>query len=361
MMEMEPDLARAQFIIKTFRVYTLEFDQNIQMKELKKMIQIAAHLKNSNFKLFYNTQEYAQYNEETFESLFPNEHLVAFNLEEGEGEEFDESEVLLQINSPCDEHSEKFLLFYCFDCGCSICSECFTHGSHKGHHIQDKCYYLLPSKFLVQKLFENWSKNPYEEYKISTDLTEYKNKINNMLFGQLFQMLKEVQNKCNDLVDYYNNVNINSVKNIRDSVRDIKVNCVKILDDLKEKLNIKNIVNDPQIFKDFDFAYKALGRKQNELFNKNLDNFRALNQQVSVSVTSLIEKIYNTILETLKNTLKDEQYNNIKIKINEKLVKPVDQNSIINLELGDNNMTLIEAIHKGITNVSNEISKFRFY
>ncbi len=329
-MDFEPTIVKAQFIVTNIRNYTLQFDQNILMKELKTMIQVAAHLRKNNFRLFCEGQEYTQYHEETFDSIFPNKNYVVFTLEKGEGEVFDDAELLLQINSPCPSHSEKFLLFYCFDCNCSICCDCFTTGIHKGHHIQDKCYYLLPSKFLVERMFQSWSINPYTDYKITTNLSELKNKLNNVLFEQLFQMLKEVQLKCNDLVDNYNNVNLNSLGIIRDSVRDIKITCIKALDDLKEKLNIKEIVNNPQIFKEFDIAYKKLSRLQNERFKNNLEIFKVLNQHISVSVSNLIEKIYNLLLETLNQALKEEQYNNIKAQINEKLVKPIDHYSILN-------------------------------
>ena len=330
LMEYEPNIVKAQFIVSNSRIYTLEFDQNIEFRELKTMIQVAAHLKKNNFRLFCDSDEYTNYNEETFESIFPDKKLVVFSLQKGEGEDFDETELLIQINSPCPEHKEKFLMFYCFDCGSSICSECFTVGKHKGHHIQDKCYYLLPSKFLVQKMFEKWSKNPYEDYKISTDLTAFKNQLNNIFFAQLFQMLKEIQNKCNDLIDNYNNMNNNSLGNLRDSVRDIKVVCIKALDDLKEKLNIKDIVNNVEIFKNFDIAYKELERVQNENFRYNLNNFRDLNQNVSLLVTGFIDKIYNMILDLLKKIANDEQFAEIKMKIGEKYVPPVNQNEIVN-------------------------------
>ena len=332
LMEYEPNIVKAQFIVSNSRIYTLEFDQNIEFRELKTMIQVAAHLKKNNFRLFCDSDEYTNYNEETFESIFPDKKLVVFSLQKGEGEDFDETELLIQINSPCPEHKEKFLMFYCFDCGSSICSECFTVGKHKGHHIQDKCYYLLPSKFLVQKMFEKWSKNPYEDYKISTDLTAFKNQLNNIFFSQLFQMLKEIQNKCNDLIDNYNNMNNNSLGNLRDSVRDIKVVCIKALDDLKEKLNIKDIVNNVEIFKNFDIAYKELERVQNENFIYNLNNFRDLNQNVSLLVTGFIDKIYNMILDLLKKIVNDEQFAEIKMKIGEKYVPPVNQNEIVNFD-----------------------------
>ena len=328
-MEMEPNIVKAKFIVTNSRIYTLEFDQNIQMKELKTMIRVAAHLRKNNFRLFCDGQEYTQYHEETFESLFPTQNLVVFSLQKGEGEIFDEAEILIQINSPCPNHAEKFLLFYCFDCSCSICCECFTIGIHKGHHVQDKCYYLLPSKFLVDKMFQSWSRNPYAEYKITSDLSELKNKLNTVFFAQLFDMLKDVQGKCNELIDHYNNVNLNSLGNLRDSVRDIKIACVKTLDDLKEKLNIKNIVNNPQVFKEIDISYKKLGTMQNEKFEHNLVIFKQLNQEVSKLVSNLIDKVYNMILETLKAALNEQQYNNIKIQISQKLIVPVDKNSIL--------------------------------
>ena len=328
--DLEPNIVKAKFIMEGARVYNLEFDQNIQMKELKLMIQMAAHLKKNNFRLFCEGKEYTEYQEETFESLFPSQNLVVFTIQVEKVEDFDEAELLLQINCPCPHHAEKFLLFYCYDCNCSICCDCFLVGVHKGHHIQDKCYYLLPSRFLVERMFQSWSRNPYADYKITTDLSELKNKVNNVLFIQLFKMLKEIQTKCNEVIDDYNNVNLNSVANIRDSVRDIKSSCVKALDDLKIKLNIKDIVNNQQIFKDFDIAYKNMGRIQNEKFKKNLEIFEQLNQQVSKLVNNLIDKIYNLILETLKDALNEQQYNNVKIQISQKIIMPIDQNSIIN-------------------------------
>ena len=190
--------------------------------------------------------------------------------------------------------------------------------------------------------------------KSQTDLSELKKKLNNVYFTQLFQMLKEVQNKCNDLIDNYNSINSNSLGNIRDSVRDIKVSCIKALDELKEKLNIKDIINNDKIFREFDSCYKELGRIQNDNFNKNLDYFKELNQKVSLLVKNLVENIYNMIKEALNKALNEEQYDSIKMKINDRFVKPVDQNSIINFDVGDK--SLIGSIHKGIINATKTLS-----
>ena len=328
----QPLIRKAQFILPNERIYTLEFDNNIQMQELKLMIQKAAHLKRRNFHLFSNGEEYTQYNTEIFGSLFPNQDLVIFTLELGKDDDnILENELILQTNSACNLHPDKFLLYYCFTCGNSICSDCFNIGTHKNHIIQDKCFYLLPSKYLVDKIFINWSQKPYEDFNISEDLSEFKKKMNSIMFQELFNMLKKIQEKCNKLIDEYNQVNITSLNNIRNSVRDIKISCIKILDELKDEIGIKNIIKNEDIFIEFDKIYKELGQTQNEQFQKNLNNFNELNKNISILVQNLIKQIYSNIYKTLNDMLIDNQYENIQNQINNKLIKPYEEinNNII--------------------------------
>ena len=326
----EPNIRKAKFAIGSKRFYTLEFDQNIEMQELKTMIQKAAHLKKNTFSLFNEGTDYTGYSDETFDSLFPDQDLVLFTLELQKGEDFEDNELLLQINMPCPDHDYKFLLYYCFDCGKSICSECFTNGAHKGHKIQDKCFYLLPSKYLVEKMFENWSKRPYDDFQISVDLNEYKNNLNNVIFKQLFQLLKETKKKCNDLVDKYNFINQKSLSNIRDSVRDIKVSCIKALDEYKDLINIKDIVNNQEIFIDFDHTYKDMRNKQKEKFKENSQKFQELNKGVSILVENLINDVVQMIKDVLEKALDDKQYDEIAQKINLKLINPINKDDIWN-------------------------------
>ena len=269
----EPNIIKAQFFFSPSRIYSLEFDQNIQMSEMKSMIEKAAHLRKNSYTLMSECKTYTQYNEEKIEELFPGKKLIIFNLELLNPEETsDETELVLQINMPCPEHNYKFLLYYCFDCGKSICSECFLHGLHKGHKIQDKCFYLLSSKYLVEKMFENWSQMPYEDFQISVNLSDYKNQLNNKIFAELFKLLKQVQDKCNDLIEKYNQINEKSLNNIRNSIRDIKLYYIRALDDYKKAINIKDIVNNEEMFIDFDNTYKEIGLQQKEKFKENLLN-----------------------------------------------------------------------------------------
>ncbi len=91
----DPNIVKAQFILKPQKIYTLEFDQNISMSELKLMIQKAAQIRSKNFRLFSNGEEYTKYNDETFESIFHEQKLVVFRLELKELEAQDETELLL--------------------------------------------------------------------------------------------------------------------------------------------------------------------------------------------------------------------------------------------------------------------------
>ena len=347
----QPLIRKAQFILPNERIYTLEFDNNIQMQELKLMIQKAAHLKRRNFHLFSNGEEYTQYNTEIFGSLFPNQDLVIFTLELGKDDDnILENELILQTNSACNLHPDKFLLYYCFTCGNSICSDCFNIGTHKNHIIQDKCFYLLPSKYLVDKIFINWSQKPYEDFNISEDLSEFKKKMNSIMFQELFNMLKKIQEKCNKLIDEYNQVNITSLNNIRNSVRDIKISCIKILDELKDEIGIKNIIKNEDIFIEFDKIYKELGKTQNEQFQKNLNNFNELNKNISILVQNLIKQIYSNIYKTLNDILIDNQYENIQNQINNKLIKPYEEI----------NTNIIKKKRNTIINTTNNINSNNF-
>ena len=326
----EPDIRKAKFIFPTGKTYTLDFDKNIQMMELKTMIQKAAHLRKNSFILVSECENITKYNEETFDSLFPDKRLVSFEVYNYEERPDEIIELLLQINKPCPDHDYKCLLYYCFDCGKSICSQCCINEIHKGHRIQDKSFYLLPSKYLADKMFENWSKKPYEDFKISASLYEYKARLNDKIFSELFQLLKEVQNKCNGLIDKYNQINESSLNNIRDSVRDIELYCIRALDEYKNAKDIKDIINSEEMFIEFDNTYKKLASQQKEKFRENIQKFKDLNKSISLLVQNLIDKICKNIKDNLLAVLNQKEYENIENKINMKLIKPLDKVQIMN-------------------------------
>ena len=143
-------------------------------------------------------------------------------------------------------------------------------------------------------------------------------------------MLKNLQKNCVSLIDEYICNNEKSLENIRVSVREIKLSCIKVLDDLKDKINIKNIVCDEQIFKDFDITYKNISKTENEKFTQRLRLFQQLNRKGSNLVMSLVEKIISLVFNTLNECLNNQQYETVKNKLTQMTVKSPDLNSIIN-------------------------------
>ena len=213
----ETNIIKAKFIFSAKKIYILEFDQNILMKDLKSMIKKASHLVSKNFRIISEGSDYTKYEKETFESLFPNKKFVIFTIEIDDTQLINDIELYLDMKPTCKEHKEKFLLNYCFDCNQSICYECSNTGIHKGHKVQDKIFYLLPSKYLVDKLFENDLQIPHKvfQYKEDEKLSELKSTINNNFFEKLFEILKEIQNKVMNLIDIYHNINFQLYDNIR--------------------------------------------------------------------------------------------------------------------------------------------------
>ena len=310
----EPTIVKAEFILSpTTRIYNLEFDHNITMNDLKLMIQKATHLRPNSFRLISKGENYTKFSQESFESLFPGQESVVFTLDPILGEGFNETEFLLEMNCPCSLHIDKFLLYYCFTCGKSVCYDCFSIGLHEGHEIQDKFFYLLPSKFLVEKLFESLSQNPYEDYKLIEDktLVELRTNINITIFDKLFQILRDIQTKVNNVIEQYHYKNIQLSEIIRNSVRDIKLKCIKILDDLKERMNIKDIINNDHIFVDFDRAYKKLGNLYINSFNYNVMTYDEYTSEIPSLVKKLINDINDRLFICLNDIADNQKYEKI--------------------------------------------------
>ncbi len=334
----EPTIVEAKFIISPERKYSLEFDQNINMQELKLMIAKASHLRPNNFRLFCEGIEYTQYNQETFESLFHEKKFVVFSINVISNEEKDQTELLLQMNCPCDIHISKFLIYYCFTCGKSICCDCFTIGEHKGHQIQDKCFYLLSTKFLVDKLFENLNQIPYEEYKDkeNKDFAELSMNARTIIIEKIICSLKDVHDKIQNIIEQYHNANNKLLDIIRNSTRNIKVFYIKLLDDLKEKMNIKDILSNEQIFLDFDKAYKKLKILHKNRFHANYTLYQEFSKQIPDLINNLLNDIRNKLFLIVEQIYNDKSYDNILNQIQLKTVIDFNQEDIskeINIDI----------------------------
>ena len=63
------------------------------------------------------------------------------------------------------------------------------------------------------------------------------------------------------------------------------------MDDLKEKMNIKDIINNEQIFLDFDKAYKKLGKLQNDNFIYRYSTYTEFNQVIPELIKNMVNEI----------------------------------------------------------------------
>ena len=300
----EPNLVKCKFMLNNQKTFSLEFDHKIEIKQLKEMISIAVKLRRNTFKLLYKGIDYSDCNEDSFHSLFNDTPLETFVIEPKNEEQIkDETEIVIRMESWCPFHSSQFLTHYCFNCNKSICSECLINGIHKEHKIQDKCFYLLNSKNLVEKMFPNWPKNPYDEIKSNFDVSSLKQKVNDLMFKKLYDMIDLIRQKMITLIENTDIITRDSLENLRDSVRNVKASCFKALNNLKEKINIKDIVNDEKIFIKFDSLYKEMINIENDNFKKNLNSFKELNSKSSLLIPPFIDNVYSSIFNILKDLI----------------------------------------------------------
>ena len=73
-------IRKAIFIVDKDRKYSFDVNQNITLKNLKKMIIAAANIGNIGLRIFQNGIEYTQNENETLDSLFPHLQTVEFTL-----------------------------------------------------------------------------------------------------------------------------------------------------------------------------------------------------------------------------------------------------------------------------------------
>ena len=303
----EPTTKKGIFIIPPKRNYKLEFDANTTIKELKIMIGKAANLKNIPIRLFSEGKEYTNYNELKFETLFPNENNIIFTVEINKHSEiFSQDEITVYIKTTCQKHPDKFLHYYCFTCNDSVCYECLTEGAHINHLIKDKWQYLLPSGFLAEKTFEKYTQKDLYDYMASQDLTEFKKQVNEIMFENIFNMIRTIKDNFNTLIDKYINFNQTSIYDISDSIKDMKASLVKYLDKLKESLNVNDVINNIQIFTTFDSNYKEINKLLNDKIESKIFKIRQLKEEISSSITIKINKIYSSIKELLNHCIIDD-------------------------------------------------------
>jgi len=93
-------------------------------------------------------------------------------------------------------------------------------------------------------------------------------------------------------------------------------------------MNIKDIINNEQIFLDFDKAYKKLGKLKNEKFQYNYSSYTEFNQIIPGLIKNMINEINEKILYNLNQIVNDQRFENILTQINMISVKNIEKSEI---------------------------------
>ena len=320
-------IRKAIFIVDKDRKYSFDVNQNITLKNLKKMIIAAANIGNIGLRIFQNGIEYTQNENETLDSLFPHLQTVEFTLSFAYDTIDDCNELIkLRLNTQyCPLHTAKYPYFYCFTCGKSICSSCVMNPQHQGHEIKEKYDYLQSSRILVEKLFQDLKITIEGFNKITID--ELKEKITVNLWPILNKILNDIAMKLSTIISYFIEKESINLESIRKNLVLLKKHCADGLDELKGQISIEDMMLDENIFLTFDKKFKEIGNEKDKL-KLDVEQYELFQEQLKI-INGAIEKVYNDIFNFLNGYLNSDYYNNIIHEVDRNIVcAPINRKEI---------------------------------
>ena len=267
-----PILRQVKFILSPSLSYTFDVNNTIKILYLKKMISAAARLRKHSFRIYNNNIDYTDYDDSSLMSLFPNLQFIIFTIHRTEDNAFYQDDTILKININlyCKDHSSKYLSYYCYTCNQSICSLCILNSNHKGHNYIEKTDYLQSSKVLVNNVFKG---NKVLSGKVNELLSKQNcirniigDGLENVLFKPIYDTIKEIEVKLNDIIMKYNSLNKKSLEVFSDNLLVVQNYCVQGIDNLKENVNVEDIIVNENVFMTFDKAYRNLPHKIENVF-----------------------------------------------------------------------------------------------
>lgn len=375
-----PRIRQIMFIIDKNRHYKFDVNQTITIKGCKKMIVAAANLGKSGLRVFHRGVEYTDQEESSIVELFPDLQLVEFTISiVYVSEEDKESNIKLKLGSYCTKHNFKYPYFYCYDCGRSICSVCLQSGEHNGHNWLEKYDYLQNSRNLVESIFNDMNEmlsssklggnlgellagaqssggdmgntgpksgigGDHSGSKSSTgqmkeeiisgaragnkaEIEELKAKLRISFSTQLIDMIKKIEAKLIDVVEYFNDNSGVSYINIAKNILLLKDHCSEGLDKLKHEIAIEDMMLDEDIFLTFDRKFKEIATEKTRVL-KDVKKFEEMKDNMKL-VVGVCDTIYTEIYTYLDKYLNSTVYSEIKVKISEQVISIVSKEDIM--------------------------------
>lgn len=330
-----PRIRQTLFMVDKNRNYKFDVNQNITIRGLKKMIINAANLGKSGLRVFHKGIEYTEYDDSSLDELFPEMQLVEFSVSIVYVEEHEkEANIKVKLGKYCPRHDFKYPYFYCYTCKMSMCSICLAE--HRHHNFIEKYDYLQSSRNLVESIFQDLLKDFQGEKSRRLDeksLEEMKTKIKANYSSNLMEMIAKIERRQIELLDFFFDIETQSVNNMQNNVSLLKSHCSEGLDRLKNEIAIEDMMLDEDIFLTFDRKFKEITVEKTRIINdaKKFDQFKLGLEQVM----TLVETTHNDIYLFLERYVNSNVYNEMKTKINESHIHLVSKDEIIGKMLSD--------------------------
>jgi len=328
-----PKIIKTIFILDKDRRYSFDVNQNITIRNVKKMIDAAANLGRAHIRIFHDGTEYTSKDDDSLDFLFPTLEVIIFNLGiSADSIDVYDDFISLKLNQEyCPLHYSKYPYFYCYTCGKSICSECVFSNEHNGHNYKEKYDYLQSGQELVAQLFKDLSDNIKDGDDQFT--LELKNKIRIQFFSKLKKMVEEIERKLVEVIDEFIKRNKKNIEVIRNNMSNLRKHCGEGLDELKDKICIEDMMLDEEIFLTFDKKFKDIASEKNKIF-KDIEEYKQFTQQLKIIADS-VEKIYNEIYSFLDKYLTSDIYTRIMKEIDKIDIMPLNKKDIFFRLLSD--------------------------
>ena len=328
-----PKIIKTIFILDKNRRYSFDVNQNITIRNLKKMIIAAASLGRAHLRIFHDGTEYTSKDEESLEFLFPTLEIIIFDLGiSAESIDVYDDFISLKLNKEyCPLHYSKYPYFYCYTCGKSICSECVFSNAHNGHDYKEKYDYLQSGQELVSLLFKDLNDNIKG---IDDQFTlELKDKIRIQFFSRLKKMVEEIERKLVEVLDEFIKRNKKNIEIVKNNMVNLREHCGEGLDELKDKICIEDMMLDEEIFLTFDKKFKDIASEKNKIL-KDIEEYKQFKQQLKI-ISNSVEKIYNEIYSFLDKYLTSDIYMKIMKEIDKIDIMPLSKKDIFYRILSD--------------------------
>jgi len=312
--------------------YCLDVHCKNTLLSLKKIIAGAANLNRKTLVLTHDGINLEQQEDHTLEQVFPTLSQIIFGVaikKDLPDARQHQSITKINIGPKCERHSIKYPNHFCFTCNKSICNQCKEEDDHYKHIITDKMDFLSDSEVIVNDIFREIT-SQLRNLNIDNqgEVNNLRHLVQNVYFPTLIDCLKQIQ----DYILGYINIFENKVKvdrnNLFENVNNLESNCAEGLDELKNKISIKDILINEDIFLTMNAKLIQMSGEQNRII-KDGENY-VKHCQLIGDITKQTEKIYNDIKNKLDNVMKFNEFEELIGKIKSTEVNRIDKEEIIN-------------------------------